>query len=178
MDGDKSVGAGFVAVPKRAFISSQFYYGNLGGLVGADAKCQALANAVPSLTGKTFKAWLSDRLTAAKDRLTHAAAPYLLMNSIMVANNWDDLTDGVLQNPITIDEKGALISTAKYVWTNTNADGTAADASINSDCQDWTVTSSSMVGVAGFSPDYTTSRWTRHSYPNCATMARLYCVEQ
>src|SRR5207248_2675590 len=47
-----------VMVNKRVFVTSVMYDGNLGGLAGADAKCQARATAA-SLSG-TYKAWLSD----------------------------------------------------------------------------------------------------------------------
>ena len=46
------------ATPKTVFVSSQTYDGNLGGLAGADAKCQGLADAA-GLKG-TFKALLLD----------------------------------------------------------------------------------------------------------------------
>jgi len=44
--------------PKKVFVSSQTYVGNLGGVAGADSLCQGLATAA-GLTG-TFKAFLSD----------------------------------------------------------------------------------------------------------------------
>jgi cysteine-rich repeat protein len=46
-----------ISLSKKVFVSSQMYDGNLGGLAGADAKCQALADAA-NLTG-TYMAWIS-----------------------------------------------------------------------------------------------------------------------
>src|SRR5687767_9183566 len=42
---------------RYVFVTSQRYDGNLGGLVGADAKCQSAANAgsLQVLRGRTFK---------------------------------------------------------------------------------------------------------------------------
>src|SRR6185369_16979862 len=53
---------GYVCNESRArvvFLSSATYNGNMGGYAGADAKCQALAAAVPALAPKTFAAWIS-----------------------------------------------------------------------------------------------------------------------
>ena len=54
----------------KVFNSSTSYNGNLGGLTGADAKCQSRA-AAAGLTG-TYKAWLSSTTINAKDRLPDA----------------------------------------------------------------------------------------------------------
>ncbi|MDZ4247347.1 MAG: DUF1554 domain-containing protein, partial [Dehalococcoidia bacterium] len=77
---------------KRVFVTAATYNGNLGGLSGADAKCQASANAVN--LGGTWKAWLSDSNTSAGSRLNHSDSPYRLLNGTTIANNWDDLVDG------------------------------------------------------------------------------------
>lgn len=169
-----------LSTQKTLFLSSQFFYSNLGGLSGADAKCQTLANAVPSLTGKTFKAWLSDSVTSARDRLTHAAVPYKLVDGTVVANNWTDLTDGTLANPILKDEAGRTVASAPpypYVWTDTNSDGSQTSRNIGNTCQNWAVTTSSIQGGVGFSA-HTALSWTQHSSQNCALTARLYCMEQ
>jgi hypothetical protein len=62
---------------KRVFVTSTGYPGNLGGLAGADAKCQERATAAG--LGGTFKAWLSAAGTgnSAAERLTHATVPYV-----------------------------------------------------------------------------------------------------
>jgi hypothetical protein len=62
----------------RVFVTSTIYMGYLGGLDGADAKCQSVANAAQ--LGGTFKAWLRDDTTAARDRLNHATGPYVLVD--------------------------------------------------------------------------------------------------
>lgn len=64
--------------PCRVFLSSQIYPGNLGGLIGADEKCNTLAQAegLPGL----YKAWLSTASVAAATRLTHNPGPYVLTN--------------------------------------------------------------------------------------------------
>ena len=48
-------------------MTSSSWNGNLGGLSGADAKCQQAANATG--LGGTWVAWLSDSTHNAKDRI-------------------------------------------------------------------------------------------------------------
>ena len=112
---------------KIIFLSSQSYTGNLGGLAGADAKCQQLADNA-GLSG-TYKAWLSvygfDPIT----RIIPSTAPYVRTDGAIIANNFDDLTDGSLehslQHPIMLDEHGQAI--ASPVWTDTGSGGWGYD---------------------------------------------------
>jgi len=55
---------------RRVFITSTVFTSDLGGLEGADATCQNLADAA-ALDG-TFKAWLSSSTVAAKDRISES----------------------------------------------------------------------------------------------------------
>src|SRR5438067_1391069 len=91
---------------KVVFVTSQIYTAALGGLAGADAKCQSLATGA-GLTG-TYKAWLSSSSVDARDRLTHSAIPYVLSDrTTVVADNWSDLVDGSLKHAIDKTETGA-----------------------------------------------------------------------
>jgi hypothetical protein len=172
------IGAGTPAIcpqtSKRVFVSSQVYDGNLGGLIGADGKCQALANSA-GLPG-TYLAWLSTGISSPDSKFTHNQAPYLLVDDTQVADNWDDLTDGDLDAAIDLDENGTFVSSYTYVWTGTDDDGTP----ISIDCNGWTVTGQNDAGWIGhviFS-DY---RWTDGGAPAgvvCQALARLYCFQQ
>ncbi|MDP3769884.1 MAG: PHB depolymerase family esterase [Candidatus Sungbacteria bacterium] len=177
MDTDKSAGANFVLPPvKKIFISSAVYTGNLGGLSGADAKCQLLAKNA-GLTG-TFKAWLSDSVTAAKNRVTHATITYKLANGITIANNWNDLTDGTLLTSLNITEQGTAVNA--NVWTNTKSDGTIRETSKIKTCGDWTATTGlNYIGYFGESKQ-TNIKWTDSGSQTWCTAnsMRLYCIEQ
>jgi len=132
---------------KQVFITSTLYNGNLGGLSGADAKCQTQAIAA-NLSG-TWKAWLSDNTTSATSRLSHSNLPYAMVNGTIIANNWTDLTDGTLASSLIIDENGSMHG--NYVWTGTNEFGAINDPNI-SKCSDWTALSNdSPSGPAGHS---------------------------
>ena len=81
----------------------------LGGVTGADSVCQARANAA-GLSG-TFKAWISggSYSSSPASRFTRSTVlPYVRIDGAVVANDWNDLTDGTIQNPINIDEFGNL----------------------------------------------------------------------
>ncbi|MDO8618410.1 MAG: LamG-like jellyroll fold domain-containing protein [Candidatus Daviesbacteria bacterium] len=161
----------------RVFVTSTAYNGNLGGLAGADSKCQARAEAVN--LGGTWKAWLSDSTTSASSRLTHNNGPYILLNGLVIANDWSDLTDGSLRSSIFITETGQPITTlpghdSRYnsVWTGTNEDGKSATYN----CENWTTTQAS--GLYGDSW-VATKNWTNSFWQTCAALNwLLYCFEQ
>ncbi len=91
--------------PGKVFVTSTTYKaGDLGGLTGADAKCQARAMAA-GLTG-TFRAWLSDANGQPATRFSKERGPYLLVTGSIVANNWTGLTSGTLRHAINVTELG------------------------------------------------------------------------
>jgi hypothetical protein len=164
------------------FVSSATYNGNLGGLSGADSKCQSLATAA-NLKG-TFKAWLSDSTTSAASRLTHATAPYLLVDSTIVANDWNGLTSGNLLHAIDLDESGQTPAAGTYgctsdpsVWSHTGTNGLLLTGG---DCSDWTSTTATTTH-AGTS-DAKSWAWTDACQIGgsgvCAKTASLYCIQQ
>jgi hypothetical protein len=136
---------------KIVFISSRTYAGNLGGLAGADAKCQELARAA-GLSG-TYKAWLSDGKGANPiTRFTHNPGPYKLRNGLKVANSWNELiTTGKILQPINIMEQGYKMTIPYYVWT-----GFVPSGGINPDGSIIWVTTSSMLGTAHSCNGWTT----------------------
>ena len=104
------------------FVTSATYNANLGGLSGADSKCQELANAA-GLSGN-FKAWLSVAGINAKDRICVGTdLPFKKVNGVKVADNCADLLDGTLDSPINIDEWGNTVPSDSEVWTGTDQSG-------------------------------------------------------
>ncbi len=168
----------------RVFITSTAYTGNLGGLSGADSKCQTRANAAS--LGGTWKAWLSDGSVSAASRLTHLNIPYVLVDGSLVANNWNDLTDGSLIRPIYKTEYNNNLNW--YVWTDTNINGSIynsyyACSSYGSGAF-WNSSASYIYSYIGLS-GYNNSSWTIF-LPNpynpqpsgCNNSYSLYCIEQ
>lgn len=160
--------------PKRVFVTSQTYSGNLGGLAGADNKCQTLADA--AIPGLTFKAWLSDSTTSADSRLTHSGLNYAMVNGTVIANGWADLTDGTIDTVLNRDENGTVRSIAP-AWTNTASSAAIWSADPAMTCNDWTDASSGMLGNIGIT-QFSDLNWTQYSNNLCSSPIRLYCIEQ
>ncbi len=176
--GDADAGDG-AAASKVVFVTSATYSSNLGGLNGADTKCQTLATSA-NLTG-TFRAWLSDSTTAASSRLTHATVPYVLTDGTLVAADWNGLTSGTLQAAILLTEaKGVPPTSAttcgtSAVWTGSSTSGSPAGAY----CANWAgvALDGGTGGVAGNATS-TSNNWTDDCTAACTGQAALYCIEQ
>lgn len=163
----------------KVFVTNASYTGNLGRLFGADQKCQQAADAVSSLQGKLWRAWLSDSNTSAKDRVSDGR--FIRIDNAVVAQNKQDLLDGNLLTPINVTETGGTPSvyaaeSNSYVWTGTDASGNATSYN----CANWDQpqAASGTLGLA----NATDSRWTNGAVgndPQCQTYQRhLYCFEQ
>jgi len=173
---------------KRIFYTSTFYNGNLGGLAGADAKCNTRASAAGISSGCGYKAWLSTggggvAGTNAKDRLTHATGKYVSVTGTVIANNWYDLVDGSI-NYVNVfsDENGIKPTDTTFgvYHTNTKSDGTAT---FNWDCNAWTgqtLVSSpwSGVGIARKTSSFPPDDWTNANVEPCNWGLQLLCIEQ
>jgi hypothetical protein len=151
----------------RVFVSSIAYGANLGGLGGADTKCQTLANA-SGLSG-TWKAWLSDSSTNAFTRLTHGTS-YRRIDGALIADGVGFFSTTHLI-PIDLDEHGSLYSNVE-VWTGSGGTGTGSGG-----CADWTSTSFGSFPTVGLS-DRTDSAWSNVYLQFCDRVAHLYCIEQ
>ena len=158
------------------FVSSTTSTGNLGGVGGADDTCNALANGA-GLPG-VYMAWLAT--TDADDpaeTCDQAPGPYILPNGDLVANDWADLTDGFLINPIDVDENGTEDIVAG-VWTNVAPGGVVKDGSGQGDCDGWTEGTNAFSGELRGTRNTRFLRGTDRARAGCATQLRLYCVGQ
>lgn len=163
---------------KRVFVTSNTYSGRLGGLDGADYKCQLSAKGA-GLSG-TYKAWLSTITISAESRLTHSSGPYQLTNGRNIANNWTDLTDGYLLSPIDVTEFGSILPN-KYenVWTSTSRNGGIYSlvGYGQFDCQDWKSELTDHKGGIGSTYSVSPS-WTESGFGYCQQLEHLFCFEQ
>ena len=181
VDGDCRPDDGDVyACDKKVFVTSTVYTGSLGGLEGADAKCQSHAEAA-GLTG-TFMAWLSSSSESPSTRFIRSDKPYVLVDGTVVANDWADLTDQSLANGITLTEEGNPVAKTSFctanttmVWSGTSAQGTALGSASNR-CSDWTSTSGGSRWGHTEKTDRFWSEWC--SGGSCNWEAPIYCFEQ
>jgi hypothetical protein len=158
------------------FVSSSSHDGDLGGLSGADAICQDLADDA-GLPG-AYMAWLSDSSDSPNSRFVHATVPYVLVDGTITAANWAALTSGALAHGLERTETGDL-APAQNIWTNTLAGGTPGGAAADGHCEGWTTATASPVvqGNTGFAT-LTTESWTLWGNKGCDNSWRLYCVQQ
>ena len=176
-DGNDAPGDGCQECAKDSivFVTSEVYQGfAIGGLYLADQRCSTLAAKARLPNFLTFKAWLSTPSMSAADRLLHSRGRYVLVNGLVVAQNWDALTSGTLDNPIMVDEHSETRDDA--VWTGTLASGQPALGS--EFCEDWDDDSGLLkFGGAGLnvSADAT---WSFYDHAPCFSELRLYCIEQ
>lgn len=169
--------------PRFMFVSSQLYTGDLGGLLGADARCQALATAA-KLPG-TYMAWLSDNDGSPATRMARTTGPYLLPDGTRVANSWAGLTQHNLLAAITMTElRGdSPIGTSSctlgedectVVWTNTHRSG--IQVAFDGSCNGWTSTD----GTGMMGTNCNTVSWSAGGCNGapCDSTAALFCVQQ
>ncbi len=167
-----------VSGTRLVFVTAASSDGDLGGLSGADATCQAAADGA-SLPG-SYLAWLSDGVDAPASRSNQLGGPFALVDLItIVANDWADLTDGTLAHAIDQDQNGTLVS-ADFPWTNVDSDGTAVSTDpINGHCGAWTSNSGAPTPAGGIGrTTVTDSTWTNLTTTACDTSRPLFCFQE
>lgn len=162
---------------RRVFATSQVFTGDLGGVTGADGKCQEAASmlARPGV----FLAWISSGSDSPAANFVHSQVPYRDLMGVEVAVDWEDLVDGGLNAGISTTETGNLppmsecLQGYRVVWTHTNAAG--QNPMLDADCGGWLDTGGmGKIGRLG----YTNGGWTDDATLTCTCLASLYCVEQ
>lgn len=150
----------------RVFVTSTVYNGNLGGIEGADAKCQARAGV--SNLGGTWKAWISGTSDSSSpsNRFYHSTVPYKSLNNVIIAKDWNDLVNG--QKTLSVNEFAKDVST-QNAWTNTLYTGKLYFSNPRGDCNEWTSADPTLSASSAYGPSY--------SYL-CDYNLALYCFEQ
>jgi len=178
---------------KYVFAADASYHGNLGGLAGADAKCQAEAdNASTPLPGQYF-AYLSTSTVDARDRASYEneeEIQWRRLDGTLLANCWSCFyDDGFLNhgNLPNMDENGTLIDGSSFseqlVWTATVDGGTLASDN-NVTCNDWTSSSNSQQATLGYADGGAfrseVGKWQQSNslYECSGGFMRLYCVQR
>jgi hypothetical protein len=179
--------------------SAKSVTGNLGGLRGADTRCETLAAAVGN-THRTWRAYLSverdldNKRTDARDRIGNG--PWVNANGVAVARDLNELHARKGDANVFVDERGQRIAgqwagspapVEHDILTGSNADGTLMSGMT---CSDWTSDSASLAAQVGHSDGLgpggdtsgTLSSWnSAHANQSCANTAprggagRIYC---
>jgi hypothetical protein len=120
--------------------------GDFGGIAGADAFCQRLAESVAS--GRTWRAYVSDADEDARDRI--GTGPWTNAADVVVANDVEQLhAEGIAARAI-IDELGDPVPNVSPgnehdILTGSTLDGRAS----GSDCAGWTSAAFEEVATVG-----------------------------
>ena len=160
--------------PNIAFVTSTSYDGNLGGLAGADQKCQVLAEAA-GLPANVYKAWLSTSAVDAKGRLGSARG-WVRKDGKPFADTVADIVSGKIFYPLRIDENGVDTGAYGTVWTGTDGDGTVYHYPPDPiwTCSDWSSSSGTQVAEIGKS-SAVAELFTASASISCSTPQRIYC---
>lgn len=158
-------------------------YDGKTGIKAADEICNVLAkngseinsNHNPSITGRTYKAWLGD---TSKDPFKDWDTSE---NTIYVNTNYETLVDGwsnFISNPsvkIEYDQNGNNITTGGSGITAVCNNLISVDTVDNSNnCNNWRSDLTTYTGLIGRT---STGIYGTSDYP-CSSYCRLYCVEQ
>lgn len=161
---------------------------DFGGLSGADALCQSLAQAVGA-GGKTWAAYLSTQPSGkvqavnARDRI--GPGPWVNAQGQLIAKDVADLHgNNSLNKQTALTEKGTVVSgrgdpvNVHDILTGSLADGTAFPAGIDRTCGNWTkdgAEGSAMVGHSdriGLRDDDSSHSWnSSHPSRGCSVEA-------
>jgi hypothetical protein len=174
--------------------------GNLGGLAGADRRCQDLAAAVGA-GSRTWRAYLSAERDPSTGQAVDArsrigSGPWVNAAGVTVAANLSALHSRTGDAAVFVDERNQRINgqwtgsptpVEHDILTGSNADGTLM---IGMTCADWTSASPGLVAQVGHSdglgPNQSTAgtlaSWnSAHANQSCADTAprggsgRIYC---
>ena len=157
---------------------------DLGGLAGADAHCQKLAEAAGA-TGKTWRAYLSQSAVGgaqavnARDRI--GKGPWQNAKGVVIAKDVEDLhKDPNINKETGLTEKGAPVNARgdtpnmHDILTGSQTDGTAFAGDKDMTCGNWTssTTGNAMVGHhdrMGLRDDAPSKSWnTSHPSRDCS----------
>jgi hypothetical protein len=156
------------------FVTSETWVGSLlGGVDGADAKCQARAveAGAPSIRGRPFVAWLSAPGTSAGSRVAETGdGIFVRPDDVRIADGLAELLGGKLDVEIDVDENSDVV-TSNGVWTGTLLDGGGASDT----CDGWVANVQGMLGkTVARDPSWTASA----PSPCGSTYEHLYCFER
>lgn len=182
--------------PLGFFVTSTTHSGDLGGLAGADAICQRLADAVGA-GSRTWKAYLSTQsgrggkpaAVNARDRI--GKGPWYNANGIMIAENLADLHGDLQRDANLVNVRTAVTETGELVngfgrpegnpqehdiLTGSDSHGRAFPGGLSNrandrTCNNWTSDSSddhAMIGHHDRMSGWNTSWNSSHSSAGCS----------
>jgi len=157
----------------KIYVTSSVYNGNLGGVRGADEKCNNLSDSNYPNDGYYYKALIGASEKRDKNKnwvLEKDMDYYRSYESTLI-----DTTDS--QKKFTFNFDNSINETKNYIWTGLNND---SDNYISDDnCDNWNSSDNSFYGDYGISNRTGSSSIIQANfYFHCNREGLLYCVEQ
>ncbi|MDP1919349.1 MAG: hypothetical protein Q8L14_24075 [Myxococcales bacterium] len=150
---------------RRLFVTSAEWTGSLGGRVGANARCNALALDAGLQGG--FRAFLGEGSFHPAMAFSNRAVWRLSTGALAFRNTDSFATTPV--SPLMEDERGVPLD-GGLIWTGV----TTWKRTSGFDCASWTSTSS--MGTTG-AVGSVTERWTDDGVRSCSALAHLLCLQ-
>ena len=161
----------------RIFVTASVYDGNLGGVQGADNKCNSdPARPQGTTNWKALISSTSERTACTSDNCSTGLAENF--NWVLRPNTLYRRLDGQVIGTtngsaiFVFDLQNAMASNSNDVWT-----GLTASWIQSANCSNWTSNIGSLVGRYGWSNDITGYAIDVMS-ASCSNPQHLYCVEQ
>ncbi len=157
---------------KRVFVTSTLTNGAMGGLAGASAMCQSLADAAG--LGGSYDAFLATTGLLPHDNVAHFDGPYVRPDGVTVSNSWSHINN--LIAPINLTETAGPAPTGSISWLNVSP--VAWTGYDGGTCADWT--STAAVGSTWGAVNLTALHYWYYAVigGSCAYTAPLYCFER
>ncbi|MGI9554248.1 MAG: pentapeptide repeat-containing protein [Thermodesulfobacteriota bacterium] len=186
---------------KFAFISSLNLSGDLlqqannfencsaveSGQDAADCICSELAKEAGF--SSNYLAWIGGGGSSPSTKFNQASIPYMRTDTLIIADDYDDLIDGQIENPIIYSEKRKEVkpkfnSNTVRSWTAVDSKG---DTNSGANCNNWTSDSPTNIGFTGNALT-TSSNWTEivnvegaitnRCNDDSFDSLRIYCFQQ
>ncbi len=149
---------------KLLFATIQTWNGNLGGLAGADAKCNSEA-ILRGFSG-TFQALLGSSSDFPLRRSAHSNSRYVSTSNALLKSDFHDMfSSSGLDN---------IVLATRQAWTGLNPNGSPS----LHHCLDWTYSGADHSGWIGATDSVGDDGWIDQEGLQCDEQLSLYCLEQ
>ncbi len=165
------------ALDRRVFVTNKRYQGwELESPYIANAFCAKRAQEQGFAEPLTYRAWLSDSQTDARDQFVRGRGRLVMVDGVVFAQSWPALLAGDIDHPLEVTESGDIYHGG--VWTGTMPDGRAVPGSQH--CDDWATKSVLTTGHYGYS-NQLTAEWTlaldSDQPAQCPADFSIYCFQ-
>lgn len=159
--------------PFYVFITEGTWKGQeVGGLAGADGKCQAEAESA-GLTGR-YQSWLDGEKVGFDTRMATDGGPWLRMDGEEIFHDFSRLHTAPAV-PLRYTAKKGTLPAGTHFWTGQLYPDASPGGTESVDCASWTSSDAGLLGVYG-DPEGTKFDWTFLGRDTCDQALHLVCI--